>query len=262
MSQSGRDKQVAVLRQPGQGVQESRRAIRARWLVAPLSLAIGVILIRLRRLSRDSSRAIDPTSRIARQYDEMANRYDSGIRLFERILAPDGRRWVTSRVTDNVLEIAVGTGRNLPSYARGVSVTGIDISPAMLEIARRRASECGTNADLRVGDAQALDFPDDAFDSVVSTLTMCTIPDHERAIAEVRRVLRPGGRFVLLEHVRSPNRLVRGVQQLLDPLSVRVMCDHLLREPVDVLRATGFEIIELERSKLGIVERVVARKPA
>jgi ubiquinone/menaquinone biosynthesis C-methylase UbiE len=79
----------------------------------------------------------------------------------------------------------------------------------MLEIARRRARELGREADLRVGDAQALDFPDDRFDSVVCTLSLCTIPDDRAAVAEVRRVLRPGGRFLLLEHVRSPGLPIR-----------------------------------------------------
>ena len=256
MSEVDRDEVAAVMG------QESQRVSSFRWLLVSIVLAVGVILVQLRRSRGTDSPPGDPTSRIARQYDELASRYDAGIGLFERLLAGDGRQWVTSRATGRVLEIAVGTGRNLPSYARDVTITGIDISPEMLDIARRRASEIGVDADLRVGDAQALSFADNAFDSVVSTLAMCTIPDDEQAIAEVRRVLRPGGQFVLLEHVRSPNRFVRGVQRLLDPLSVRVMCDHLLREPVDVLRATGFEIVEIERSKFGIIERVSARKPA
>jgi hypothetical protein len=76
----------------------------------------------------------------------------------------------------------------------------------------------------------------------------------------VRRVLRPGGRFLLLEYVRSPLMPVRLGQRLLDPLAIRFQADHLLREPLDHLQAEGFEIDQVERSKLGIVERVVARK--
>jgi hypothetical protein len=74
-------------------------------------------------------------------------------------------------------------------------------------------------------------------------------------------VLRPAGRLLLLEHVRSPVRAVRMVQRLLDPLSVRFAGDHLTREPLDELGAEGFEIERVERSKWGIVERVAARKP-
>jgi SAM-dependent methyltransferase len=80
-------------------------------------------------------------------------------------------------------------------------------------------------------------------------------------VAEARRVLRPGGRLLLLEHVRSPVRAVRVIERLLQPLSVRFAADHLTREPLDYIRAEGLEIERLERSKCGIVERVSARKP-
>ena len=140
-------------------------------------------------------------------------------------------------------------------------LTGVELSPAMLEIARARARELGREVDLLVGDAQALEFPDQSFDTVVCTLSLCTIPDDRAAVAEMRRVLRPGGRLLLLEHVRSPLLPVRLGQRLLDPLAVRFEADHLLREPLDPLRAEGFEVERLERSKLGIVERIAARKP-
>jgi SAM-dependent methyltransferase len=131
----------------------------------------------------------------------------------------------------------------------------------MLEIARREATALGRNVDLQVGDAQALEFPDKRFDTVVCTLSLCTIPDDRAAVAEVSRVLRPGGRLLLLEHVGSPVRAIRIGQRLLEPLMLRFEHDHLLREPLEHLRAEGFEVEQLERSKLGIVERVAARKP-
>jgi ubiquinone/menaquinone biosynthesis C-methylase UbiE len=143
-----------------------------------------------------------------------------------------------------------------------VRLSGVELSPAMLEIARTRARELGREIDLRVGDAQALEFPDESFDSVVCTLSLCTIPDDRAAVAEVRRVLRPGGRFLLLEHVRSPLLPIRTAERLLEPLMLRFEADHLTREPLEHLRAEGFAIERLERSKLGIVERVAARKPA
>jgi ubiquinone/menaquinone biosynthesis C-methylase UbiE len=129
-----------------------------------------------------------------------------------------------------------------------------------LEIARKRAEELGREIDLRVGDAQALDFPDASFDTVVCTLALCTIPNHRAAVSEVKRVLRPAGRFLLLEHVRSPVPAVRLGQRLLEPLMLRFEGDHLLREPLAHLRAEEFEVEQPLRSKLGIVERVVARK--
>ena len=104
-------------------------------------------------------------------------------------------------------------------------------------------------------------FPDESFDTVVCTLSLCSIPNVRKAVHEVRRVLRAGGHFLFLEHVRSPVLAVRAVQRVWDVFSVRLEGDHMLREPLDYLRAEGFDVLKLERSKLGIVERGVARKP-
>ena len=202
------------------------------------------------------------TERVLRLYEKEAPKYDRQMRFFEWLLFGSGREWVCSQAEGEVLEIAVGTGRNLPYYPDGVRLSGVELSPAMLEIARTRAREVGREIDLRVGDAQALEFPDESFDSVVCTLSLCTIPDDRAAVAEVRRVLRPGGRFLLLEHVRSPLLPIRTAERLLEPLMLRFEADHLTREPLEHLRAEGFTIERLERSKLGIVERVAARKPA
>jgi ubiquinone/menaquinone biosynthesis C-methylase UbiE len=201
------------------------------------------------------------TERVLGLYEKDAHKYDREMRFFDRLLFAGGREWICEQAAGDVLEIGLGTGRNLPHYRADVRLTGVELSPAMLEIARARARELGREVDLRVGDAQALEFPDQSFDTVVCTLALCTIPDDRAAVAEVQRVLRPGGRFLLLEHVRSPVLPVRLGQRLLEPLAVRFEADHLLREPLEHLRAEGFEVEQLERSKLGIVERVAARKP-
>jgi ubiquinone/menaquinone biosynthesis C-methylase UbiE len=201
------------------------------------------------------------TERVRRVQDKGAPKYDGQMDFFDRILFKGGREWACSRAQGKVLEIAVGTGRNLSHHRDDIQLTGIELSPQMLEIAKQRATELGREADFRLGDAQALDFPDASFDSVVCTLALCTIPDDRAAVAEAYRVLRPGGRFSLLEHVRSPALPVRAVQRLIEPLSVRFEADHLTREPLEHLSAVGFEVEEMERSKWGIVERVAARKP-
>jgi ubiquinone/menaquinone biosynthesis C-methylase UbiE len=202
------------------------------------------------------------TERVRRIQDKTAPNYDRRIRFFERALFGDGRSWVCEQARGDVLEIAVGTARNLPYYADDIRLTGIELSPEMLAIARERQRELGREADLWEGDAQALAFDDQSFDTVVCTLALCTIPDERQAIREAYRVLRPGGQLLLLEHVRSPSRPVRAVQRILDPLAVRFEADHLLREPLDHLEAEGFEVEHVQRVKWGIVERVVARRPA
>lgn len=199
--------------------------------------------------------------RVRRQYDRTAGRYDDLISFAEKVLFGGGREWVCSRARGEVLEIAAGTGRNLPFYAGDARLTAIELSPAMLEIARRRAEALGREADLRLGDAQDLPFPDATFDSVVCTLGLCTIPDDEKAVREAARVLKPGGRLLLLEHVRSPLLPVRVLQALLNPITVLVESDHLLREPLRHVREAGLVVEDLERSKSGIVEKLEARKP-
>lgn len=131
----------------------------------------------------------------------------------------------------------------------------------MLAHAGERARALGREVALQIGDAHALDFPDATFDSVVMTLALCTIPDEHQAIREAKRVLRPGGTLILLEHVRSPLLPVRLVQRLLDPLLVRWKADHLLREPPEQLQQEGFAIQQCERRGRGLIERVVAAKP-
>src|SRR3990172_9363052 len=105
------------------------------------------------------------SERVRRIWERLAPRYYEKVRLPERLLFAGGREWVCSRAEGDVLEISVGTGRNLPLYARDVRITGVDISASMLEIARVRAAEIGRDAELRVGDAQALDLPDESFDT-------------------------------------------------------------------------------------------------
>ncbi|HYO61165.1 MAG TPA: class I SAM-dependent methyltransferase [Actinomycetota bacterium] len=202
------------------------------------------------------------TARVNRIWDRVAPVYDRRIGFFERRLFQGGREWVCSRARGATLEIAVGTGRNLHLYPDDVELTGIELSEGMLSLARERARSLGRAFDLRLGDAQALDFPDDSFDTVTCTISLCSIPDDAAAVREVRRVLRPGGRFVAMEHVRSPVVAVRAVQRAIEPLTVRFEGDHVAREPLDHLRREGFRVDELERLKWGIVERVVATKPA
>lgn len=204
--------------------------------------------------------------RVRAFYDRAAPQYDRSIRVFERLLFGDGRAWVCSQARGDTLEIGVGTGRNLSFYPPAVRLTGLDLSPAMLAVARRRAAGLAATAPLVQGvtlvegDAQALPFLDASFDTVVCTLALCTIPDDRHAVREARRVLRPSGRLLLLEHVRSPLRPVWPGQWLLDGLFVRLGGDHLLRDPLDYLQAEGFTVVQCERSKWGIVERAAARR--
>jgi SAM-dependent methyltransferase len=131
----------------------------------------------------------------------------------------------------------------------------------MLQFAQRQADQLGRQVDLRLGDAQALELPDASFDSVVCTLSLCAIPDERRAVAEMKRVLRPGGQLLLLDHVAGAPPWVRAIQSLLELVTTLLGDDHLRRRPLLQVQAEGFEIQQRERAKLGIMERLTARKP-
>jgi ubiquinone/menaquinone biosynthesis C-methylase UbiE len=204
----------------------------------------------------------DGRSRRRRYWARQADCYDEQIAVWERRLFPDGRRWVCSQATGDVLEVAIGTGRNLPYYPDGIRLTGIDFSPEMLGVARREAERLGRQVDLRLGDAQALDLPDASFDTVVCTLVLCGIPDDRRAVAEMKRVLRPGGRLLLLDHVAGEPRWIRAVQWLLELYTRPFQSEHMRRRPLLHVQSEGFEIERHERSKLGVIEQLSARKPA
>jgi ubiquinone/menaquinone biosynthesis C-methylase UbiE/predicted ester cyclase len=216
----------------------------------------------LARLGVNRSCSIpNKTDRVRRIFDKQAPKYDKSMARFERLLFSGNREWACSRAEGDVLEIAAGTARNLPFYPEGVRVTGVELSPEMAALGRQRAEDLGRQINMQVGDAEALDFPDESFDTVVCTYGLCTIPDDASAVREAKRVLRPGGRILLAEHVRSPNPVVRTIQRMLDPLAHSFGGDHLLREPLDHLADDGFEVDEVKRQKAGWVELVSARKP-
>jgi ubiquinone/menaquinone biosynthesis C-methylase UbiE len=202
------------------------------------------------------------TDRIRKIFNKQAPKYDRSMDRFERLFFSGNREWVCSQAQGDVLEIAAGTARNLAHYPEGVRLTGIELSPEMAELGRKRARALGREIDLRVGDAEHLDIADESFDTVICTYGLCTIPDDRSAIREAKRVLRPGGTLLLAEHVRSPNLIVRTIQRVIDPLAHRFGGDHLLREPLEHLDREGFEVEQLRRSKAGFVELVSALKPA
>src|SRR5215216_370291 len=202
----------------------------------------------------------EQTEALKRHWEKEAPTYDRSMSFFERVLFGDGRAWVCSQASGEVLEVAVGTGRNLPFYPQGIRLTGIELSQEMLTIARRRATTLGREIDFQQGDAQALPFRDAAFDTVVCAFSLCSIPDDRKAVAEMKRVLRPGGKLLLIDHVPSTNRLLRDVQWLLEQVTLRLEGEHMLRRPLQLVQAEGFEMERVERLKAGIVERVAARK--
>ncbi|WP_216214757.1 class I SAM-dependent methyltransferase [Amycolatopsis aidingensis] len=208
-----------------------------------------------------SSKTTD-LERLRRYWDKHSGRYDKQMGFWDRRFFGDTRQWVCGQASGEALEVAIGTGLNLRWYPAEVRLTGIDLSPAMLEQARSRAEETGRSLDARVGNAHRLEFPDAAFDTVVATFSLCAIPDDRAAVTEMWRVLRPGGLLLLADHVVSTSAPLRAVQRLLELITIPLGEEHFRRRPLNHVQAQGFTIEGHERFKAGIVERLAARKPA
>jgi ubiquinone/menaquinone biosynthesis C-methylase UbiE len=203
-------------------------------------------------------------AKVRRSWAKRADKYDKSIGFFERrVFGTEHRAWACSKAGGDTLEVAVGTGLNLSLYDAGVRLTGIDLSPEMLAIARARLAR-SNKADvvLKEGDAHSLPFPDASFDHVVCTYSLCNIPDTHRAVGEMKRVLRPGGRLILVDHIRSSTKPVFWIQKLIELLTARLEGEHMTRRPLQQVEANGFEVIERDRLGPGaVVERLVAVKP-
>lgn len=201
------------------------------------------------------------TDRLRRRWDRVSGSYDGIMTPADQRFFGDTRQWVCGQATGEVLEVAIGTGLNLVHYPAGARLTGVEFSPGMLALARRRATDLDRAVDLREGDAQALDLPDAAYDTVVCTFGLCAIPDDRKALAEMDRVLRPGGLLLLADHVAAGPWPLRAVQWLAELVSVPMAGEYWRRRPIRHVEAMGYMIERHDRFRLGIVERLAARKP-
>ncbi len=195
-------------------------------------------------------------NRIAPLYDLMESAVEGRYRLWRQ------RLW--GLVTGpRVLEIGVGSGKNIPFYPPGVQITAVDLSERMLDRAARRARRLGRPAFLVQMDAQALAFPEATFHSVVATFVFCSVPNAVRGLQEAARVIRPGGRVLLLEHVRPAHPVLGRVMDLLDPFVFRLCGPHINRRTVDNVHRAELAIERVEDlDTWGIFKLIVARRPS
>jgi len=197
-------------------------------------------------------------------YDRLAPWYDLLEVVPDRVLGvARWRRRLLTRARGEVLEVALGTGRNLPHYPPECRVTGLDASGGMLERARGREASRGAEAPSLVrGDAERLPFRADAFDTVVDSMALCTYPRPVRALREMSRVCRPGGRILLLEHGRSSREAIGRFQDRHEGfLAHRVGC-HWNREPADLVTRAGLRTVSADRGLAGVIHAIEAAPPA
>ena len=203
--------------------------------------------------------AVEFASReISERYDRFARWYDWVEGVPDLLGVGKLRRGLLSRASGRVLEVAVGTGKNLAHYPRGCRIIALDLSGEMLKVAQKRAAKLSMPVSLLVADAEALPFGDDTFDSVVSSLSTCTFPNPVAALRQMRRVCRQQGKVLLLEHGRSDReRLARWQDRHADQFAKPLGC-HWNREPLNMARKAGLKIDTARRFFFGVFHQIEA----
>jgi len=177
--------------------------------------------------------------------------YDRFSKGSEKAGLAEMRRSLLAGASGDVLEIGGGTGANLGYYGAGVaSLTITEPEPPMLKRLERKAREQNSRATVLRAPAEDIPFEDASFDAVVSTLVLCGVDDQPRAVRELRRVLRPGGRLIFIEHVRSDDPRVAKMQNRMNPLNRFMVCCDCNRPTLETIRSAGFGVTALEQTEL------------
>ncbi|WP_240702947.1 class I SAM-dependent methyltransferase [Cohnella luojiensis] len=174
--------------------------------------------------------------------------YDSLMGPLERRGFGQIRKKLIQKAHGEVLEIGSGTGLNFPFYEHANKVTAIEPEPRMRELSLPRAQSAQVPIDVILAEAEKLPFPDDFFDTVVCTLVFCTIPNPTKALEEIRRVCKPEGHILLIEHVKIEHRFLGQLQEWLTPFWKR-LCDgcHLNRNTLHLVKLAGFKVTSVNR---------------
>ncbi|MBU0575253.1 MAG: methyltransferase domain-containing protein [Pseudomonadota bacterium] len=193
------------------------------------------------------------TAQTKTRYNRIAPYYDVMEIISERTFSR-WRRQLLARAKGKVLEVGVGTGKNFPYYPEGVDVTGLDIADKMLLHARLRADKLGFPVHLMEGDVQSLPFPENYFDTAVTTFVFCSVPDPVLGLKELGRVVRSDGEILLLEHVRIDRPVIGFIMDIMNPFFLHFIGPNINRRTVENVGKAGLRIEKIEH--LGFMQMV------
>ena len=194
-----------------------------------------------------------------KRYNRMAFLYDFMEAPMERLRFASWRQKLTGRIAGpTALEVGVGTGKNFAYYPDDVHITAIDLSPRMLARARRKVAKSHLNVDLQEMGVQRLDFVDNSFDTVFATFVFCSVPDPVMGLRELRRVCRPEGRLLLLEHMRPHHPVLGFIFDVLNPMVVRMVGANINRQTINNILQVGWKIQKKENLSSDIVKWIEA----
>ena len=180
------------------------------------------------------------TEKSIKRYNRIAKYFDS----MEKPMGTSGfdqwRKELVQQATGKTLEVGVGTGKNLQYYSKDVDLTAIDFSKNMLDKARAKYNGDLLKLNFLEMDVQNMDFEDNSFDTVLTSCVFCSVPDPVKGLQEIKRVMKPGGQFIMLEHVRSSNRVLGLFMDLFNFIPLNIVGNNINRRTAENLKKAGF----------------------
>lgn len=197
------------------------------------------------------------TEKVIKRYNRISKIFNFIQENSESMKSDKWRKTITKNLKGKVLEVGVGSGKNISLYPENTDITAIDFSPRMLEMAKKKALKYDKNVKLVEMDAQNMSFPDNTFDSIFTTCVFCTVPDPVKGFEEIRRVCKPNGKIYMLEHVRSEKKMIGILMDIMNPVVNKIVGSNINRDTVSNIKKAGFEEIEVNNLLSDIVKNIV-----
>ncbi|WP_175615776.1 class I SAM-dependent methyltransferase [Piscibacillus halophilus] len=193
------------------------------------------------------------TEQIKKRFDRISSKFE----VMDHFVKEDWRKELLKGVHGHILEVGVGLGTNFKYYPQEATVKGIDFSPKMLERARENLDSAAANIELFEMDVENLEFEDNSFDYIVSTCVFCSVPNPVKGFKELRRVIKPNGKIVMLEHMRSENEIIGKVLDFFNPVSVNLIGVNINRKTLSNLYQANLEVDEQEFLMTSVMRKLV-----